>query len=81
MKCHYTYTEDGMKVLIPYCWPVVLSGDMRDCICRQEQTFNQFEKKIYNEKVKALQQEIKDLEKENADLNRIIKKITKKKVL
>ena len=73
MKCHYTYTEDGMKVLIPYCWPVVLSGNMTDCICRQEETFNQFEKRIYNEKVKALQ--------ENANLNRIIKKITKKKVL
>ena len=26
MKCHYIYTEDGDKVLIPYCWPVVLSG-------------------------------------------------------
>lgn len=28
MKCHYIYTENGEKVLIPYCWPVVLSGDM-----------------------------------------------------
>lgn len=36
------------------------------------------EKKQYNETVKSLRQEIKDLEQENAYLNRIIKKLTKK---
>lgn len=81
MKCHYIYTEQGKKVLIPGCIAVAVSGCMEDCTCRTEKTFEQFERERYNEKVKALQQEIKDLEQENAYLNRIIKKITKKKIL
>ena len=79
MKCHYIYTEDGEKVLIPYCWPVVLSGDMSQCTCRTEKTFAAFERERYNETVKALRAKIKDLEHENAYLNRIIKKLTKQK--
>ena len=79
MKCHYKYTENGEKVLIPYCWPVVLSGDMSQCTCRTEKTFAAFERERYNETVKALRAEIKDLEHENAYLNRIIKKLTKQK--
>lgn len=73
MKCHYIYTEQGKKVLIPGCIAVAVSGCMEDCTCRTEKTFEQFERERYNEKVKALQQEIKDLEQENAYLNRIIK--------
>lgn len=65
MKCHYIYTENGEKVLIPYCWPVVLSGDMSQCTCRTEKTFAAFERERYNETVKALRAEIKDLEHEN----------------
>ena len=76
MKCHYIYTEKGEKVLIPYCWEVVLSGDMSRCTCRSERSFSDFEKEKYNETVRSLEQEIKDLEKENAYLNRIIKKLT-----
>lgn len=78
MKCHYIYTENGEKVLIPECWPVVLSGDISQCICRDKKTFADFEREQYNETVKSLRQEIKDLEQENAYLNRIIKKLTKK---
>lgn len=81
MKCHYIYTEQGEKVLIPGCMAVAVSGCMEDCTCRNEKTFAQFEREEYNKTVKALRKEIKDLEKENAYLNRIIKKITKKKVL
>lgn len=81
MKCHYIYTEQGEKVLIPGCMAVAVSGRMEDCTCRSEKTFAQFEREEYNKTVKALLSEIKDLEKENAYLNRIIKKITKKKVL
>lgn len=77
MKCHYIYTEHGEKVLIPGCMAVAVSGDMEDCTCRSEKTFPQFEREEYNKAVKALRQEIKDLESENAYLNRIIKKITK----
>lgn len=79
MKCHYIYTEQGEKVLIPGCMAVAVSGDMQDCTCRSEKTFAQFEREEYNKTVKALRQEIKDLESENAYLNRIIRKLTKHK--
>lgn len=79
-KCHYIYTEKGEKVLIPECWSVVISGDIRDCTCRQN-TFAEYEKERYNEEVTKLRQEIKDLEKENAQLYRIIRKLTNKKRL
>lgn len=46
---------------------------------RTEKTFAAFERERYNETVKALRAEIKDLEHENAYLNRIIKKLTKQK--
>ena len=78
MKCHYIYTEQGEKVLIPGCMAVAVSGDMQDCTCRSEKTFAQFEREDYNNTVKALRQEIKDLESENAYLNRIIRKLTKR---
>lgn len=79
MKCHYIYTEQGEKVLIPGCMAVAVSGDMEDCTCRSDISFSQFEREEYNKTVKALRQEIKDLESENAYLNRIIKKLTKHK--
>lgn len=79
MKCHYIYTEHGEKVLMPGCMAVAVSGDMQDCTCRSEKTFAQFEREEYNKTVKALRQEIKDLESENAYLNRIIKNLTKNK--
>lgn len=79
MKCHYIYTEKGEKILIPHCWEVVNSGDMSRCTCRPEKTYAEFEKEKYNEAVRALKDEIKALENENAYLNRIIKKLTKNK--
>lgn len=79
MKCHYTYTEDGEKVLIPGCMAVAVSGDIEDCTCRSEMTFEQFERKRYNEILNRLQSEIKDLEEENAELNRVICKLTRGK--
>lgn len=78
-KCKYIYTTKGEKVLIPECWPVVLSGDMRDCICRKDKTPAVYEKEKYNEEVRELRKEISDLEKENAELYRIIRKLTKKR--
>ncbi|WP_229033852.1 MULTISPECIES: hypothetical protein [Bacteroidales] len=47
------------------------------CTCRFEKSPAQFEREQYNETIKVLKQEIKDLESENAYLNRIIKKLTK----
>lgn len=79
MKCHYIYTEQGEKVLIPGCMAVAVSGDIQDCTCRSKKTLAQFECEDCNKTVKALRQEIEDLESENAYLNRIIKKLTKHK--
>lgn len=42
-------------------------------------TFEQFERKRYNEILNRLQSEIKDLEEENAELNRVICKLTRRK--
>lgn len=77
MKCHYIYTEEGEKVLIPGCMAVAVSGDIEDCTCRSKKTFAEFEREEYNKAIKALREEIKDLESENVYLNRIIKKLTK----
>lgn len=77
MKCHYIYTEQGEKVLIPGCMAVAVSGNVEDCTCRK-QTFSQYEREEYNKEVEALRQVIKELENENAYLNRIIRKLTKK---
>lgn len=74
-----TEEVQGEKVLIPGCMAVAVSGDMQDCTCRSEKTFAQFEREEYNKTDKALRQEIKDLESENAYLNRIIRKLTKHK--
>lgn len=79
MKCKYIYTEQGEKILIPGCMAVAVSGRMEDCTCRSEKTFVQFEREEYNKTVNALRQEVKELEKENAQLNRIIKKLTRRK--
>lgn len=78
MKCHYIYTEKGEKVLIPGCMGTAAMG-IENCTCRSERTFAAFERERYNETVKVLRQEVKDLESENAYLNRIIKKLTKNK--
>lgn len=78
MKCHYIYTEDGLKVLIPGCMAVAVSGNIQDCTCRNELTERQFERKEYNDTVKALRKQVKDLERENIQQNRIIKNLLKK---
>ena len=78
MKCHYIYTEFGEKILIPGCIGTAARG-IEYCTCRNKQRFDTFEKERYNETVRALQAENKELEKENAYLNRIIKKLTKHK--
>ncbi len=75
-KCHYIYDKKVGKVLIPGCWAVTHSNDMRDCTCSDELpgTFHQFEKQIYNEKLKEKNEYIKELEKEIVRLNRLLKK-------
>lgn len=60
MKCHYIYTEDGLKVLVPGCMSVAVSGDIADCTCREE-TFEAFERERYNKTVKALRNRLRSL--------------------
>ena len=77
-KCHYIYDKEVGKVLIPFCWSVVHSKDMRDCTCRNNtETFEQFERKEYNDKLNQQNNYIKELEKEISKLNRIINRINK----
>lgn len=79
-KCHYVYDEQAGKVLIPGCYSMLHTDDMSRCTCRDRtDTFKEFEKKEYNEKLSELRQQIIDLEKENASLYRIIKKLAKKR--
>jgi len=76
MKCHFVYDKEYGKVLIPECWSVVMSNNMEDCTCRDKiETFAQFEKKEYKEILLKKNQEISELEKEVAQLYRIIKKL------
>lgn len=80
MKCYYAHDVTHGKVLIPGCWPVVMSNDMSDCTCRDKvETFAQFEKKEYKEILLKKNQEISELEKQIAQLNRVIKKLCNKK--
>lgn len=80
MRCHYTYTEEGEKVLIPECWPVVASGDIRDCICKDKITWEKFEKERYNKILAEMQEEIHTLQQENEYLTKLVEKLTKKKI-
>ncbi len=75
MKCHYTYSAEKIRVLIPGCMSVAATYDMSKCTCRNE-TFAQFEREQYNEVVGELRQQITELERENARLNRILKRLT-----
>ncbi|HBG40258.1 MAG TPA: hypothetical protein DDW85_02440 [Porphyromonadaceae bacterium] len=80
MKCHYTYyVENGEKhkVLIPGCWDVVISNNIRDCTCEDALTPCQFEKERFNEVISRLQDEIKGLRDENEYLMTIIKRLKK----
>lgn len=79
MKCHYVYDPIAGKVLIPGCMAVAHSNDMARCTCRSLSTFRDFEKQRYNEILKQKDDLIKSLERDNADLNRIIKKLINKK--
>lgn len=77
MKCHFTTTDDGKKVLIPNCWNVVNSNDISLCSCKVE-TFASFEKQRYNEVCNSQRNKIIELEKEVIRLNAIISEIAQK---
>lgn len=73
-KCHYIYDKQAGKVLIPCCWAVVLSNDIRDCTCRNEDlTFAQFERERYNKELEKRNSIIKELQSENKYLHKELK--------
>jgi hypothetical protein len=77
MRCHFTTTDDGKKVLIPNCWDVVNTNDITNCSCKVE-TFNSFEKQRYNEVLTSQRNKIIELEQEVIRLNRQLRKQYKK---
>lgn len=58
---------------VPGCWPVVMSGDIRDCTCHREpQTFAAFERQEFNGEIKRLKAKIKELEDENEYYRKVL---------
>lgn len=78
-KCHHIHDEKHGKTLIPHCWAVVISGNMRDCTCRNQFSFKQFEKQEFNDILKEKLKYIAELEREVNQKNRIIGKLLKRK--
>lgn len=77
MRCHYIYDKKAGKVWIPGCWGGIY-GPL-GCNCgTSEMTFEQFEKKLYNEKLTELKKENTELQRKVFRLNRIIRKLLKK---
>ena len=64
MKCHYIYDKQVGKILIPGCMGTAVYGVER-CTCRNESHSPKNEKDVL----------IKELEKENARLNRVLRRV------
>lgn len=66
MKCHYVFDKDVGKVLIPGCWPVVMSNDIKDCICtiNEPSSPEGFERKRYHDELMEKNKTIKELQKQ-----------------
>lgn len=85
MKCHYVYDKQAGKVLIPGCWSVVMSDDIRDCTCSsgEDLTFAQFERERYNQELEKRNTIIKELRADNkylrSELKRHVALLGKKK--
>ena len=64
MRCHYINVKGVGEVLIPGCWSVVISGDIRDCTCHPT-TYAAFERAEFKKEVERLKGIITELEEEN----------------
>lgn len=72
-KCYFTYDKIAGAVLIPSCWSVVHSNDITDCSCRAyPETFAEFDRKEYKEKLTKQNAYIIELEREITRLNEIL---------
>lgn len=65
-KCYYTYDKKYGKVLIPgRCGNTLYTNDIKQCTCEDyPETFKEFEKTSYNEKISEARKYIKELESE-----------------
>ena len=85
MRCRYIYDEKYGKVHIPGCYPAIHGPEF--CTCYPKKNLFCFTCHYHNDLdtcqcKKAVTEEsklISELEKENARLNRIIKKLLKRK--
>ncbi len=76
-KCHYIYDNEVEKVLIPGCWSVVMSNDIKDCTCssgNEDLTFAQFEREQYNKELKKRNAMIEELRANNKYLRSELKR-------
>lgn len=55
MKCHFAHI-DGQKYLVPWCWPVIHSGDIADCTC-----LNIWGRMVLDLKTEGKTEELKEL--------------------
>lgn len=76
MKCHYIYDKTVGKVLIPGCWSVVMSDDIKDCTCSdgEDLTFAQFERERYNQELEKRNAIIRELRADNKCLRSELKR-------
>lgn len=61
MKCHYVYDKKAGRVLIPGCWPVVHSNDIRDCTCTTHRPSESEEISKLKKEIRLLKKQIKEL--------------------
>jgi len=81
MRCHYTYTEEGEKVLIPCCAGTAFNGDIRYCTCHSEiKAYDRFEKDEFNRILSEKDAQIRELKHEVAYYNRQLKKVLEKRL-
>lgn len=79
MHCHFIEDKKVGKVFIPGCWGGAVYGSIEFCTCdRGPRTFEAFEQARYNEVLNKLTSELNELQKENNQLKRIIRKLTGK---
>lgn len=79
MKCYYTYTDDGERILIPMCYGTIHSFDIEDCVCQDPLTVYHFEKQRYNEVLASKNETIKSQASEIKHLHKVILSLKKHK--
>lgn len=74
-RCHYIYTEDGLKVFVPGCMGCAVHGpDKSYCTCSSRQYKSEESKRN-----KELKKQLNETEKELDQAYRAIRKLVKKK--